>query len=97
MLIAIKELTYLYCFLHEKLTYDILKQFIPYKYILLVLQFDNPENNKRNEMKIKWETGSNSTGEVRHEDCCYLKADWAILWIPAIPVIHPIWDFVSDR
>lgn len=48
-------------------------------------------------MKIKWETGSKSTGEVRHEDCCYLKADWAILWIPAIPVIHPIWDFVSDR
>lgn len=75
MLIAIKELTYLYYFLQEKLTYDILKQFISYKYILLVLQFDNPKNNKRNEMKIKRETGSNSTGEVRHKDCCYLKAD----------------------
>lgn len=48
-------------------------------------------------MRIKWETGSNSTGEVRHEDCCDLKADWAILWIPAIPVLHTMWDIFSDR
>ena len=48
-------------------------------------------------MKIKWETGSNSTGKVRHEDCCDLKAAGAILWIPAIPVLHTMWDLVSDR